>query len=174
MIERLTLRARATLIAAVAIAASATAAFVLDRQVLNRQDGQIVGPARVIDGDSIVVAGTEIRIHGIDAPESRQTCRRKGGRSWPCGRVATAAMRAMVAGREIHCRPREQDRYGRTVAICHAGDLDLGAAMVKGGHAVSYGAYGSDERDAQDARRGIWSGSFELPAAYRAHHRRWH
>jgi endonuclease YncB( thermonuclease family) len=166
MIERLTRRARATLIAAAVIAAIAGAAFLSDRQA-----GQIVGSARVIDGDSIVVAGTEIRIYGIDAPESRQTCR-KAGRSWPCGRVATDAMRTMVAGREIQCRPREQDRYGRTVAICLTEGLDLGAAMVKGGHAVSYGAYGADERDARDARRGIWSGPFELPAAYRAHHRR--
>jgi endonuclease YncB( thermonuclease family) len=168
MIERLSRRARATLIAAAAIVAIATAAFVLDRQA-----GEIVGAARVIDGDSIVVAGTEIRIYGIDAPEFRQTCR-KGGRSWPCGRVATGAMRSMVAGREIRCRPREQDRYGRTVAICRAGSLDLGAAMVKGGQAVSYGAYEADQSDARDARRGIWEGSFELPAAYRAHHRRGH
>jgi endonuclease YncB( thermonuclease family) len=112
MIERLNQRARATLIASAAIAAVASAAFVLDRQAK-----EIVGAARVIDGDSIVVAGTEIRIYGIDAPESRQTCR-KAARPWPCGRVATDAMRIMVAGREIRCRPREQDRYGRTVAIC--------------------------------------------------------
>jgi endonuclease YncB( thermonuclease family) len=166
MIEKLTRRGRATLLAAGAIAGLAATAWLLDRHAL-----EIVGRARVIDGDSIVVAGTEIRIHGIDAPESRQTCR-TAGRLWSCGTVATAAMRAMVAGREIACRAREQDRYGRTVAVCHAGGLDLGAAMVKGGHAVAYGAYEADEREARDARRGIWSGTFERPAVWRTQHRR--
>jgi endonuclease YncB( thermonuclease family) len=36
--------------------------------------GVIAGPARVIDGDTIVVADVRLRIFGIDAPESRQTC----------------------------------------------------------------------------------------------------
>ena len=31
--------------------------------------GEITGPARVIDGDTIEVAGERIRLHGIDAPE---------------------------------------------------------------------------------------------------------
>ncbi len=38
----------------------------------------VTGPARVIDGDTIEVAGERIRLHGIDAPESGQRCRRLG------------------------------------------------------------------------------------------------
>ena len=38
----------------------------------------IAGPARVIDGDTIDIAGERIRLHGIDAPESGQTCHRDG------------------------------------------------------------------------------------------------
>ena len=44
----------------------------------------VTGPPRVIDGDTIEVAGERIRLHGIDAPESRQTCRRDGT-TWLCG-----------------------------------------------------------------------------------------
>ena len=33
------------------------------------------GPARVIDGDTIEIAGRRVRLHGIDAPEADQTCR---------------------------------------------------------------------------------------------------
>ncbi len=32
----------------------------------------ITGQPRVIDGDTIEVAGQRLRLHGIDAPESRQ------------------------------------------------------------------------------------------------------
>jgi endonuclease YncB( thermonuclease family) len=168
MIDKLTRRARFTLLAAAGVAVVAALAFMFERRA-----PEIVGAVRVIDGDSIVVAGTEIRIFGIDAPEYRQACFR-GGRPWRCGIAATDMMRSLVAGREIRCRAREQDRYGRTVAICYAGGLDLGAAMVKAGHAVAYGSYEADERDARDARRGIWSSSFERPAVWRAHHPRRH
>ena len=166
LLDKLNRRARATLIAGAVIAAIAVGGWLFERRV-----PEIVGPVRVIDGDSIVVGGVEIRIYGIDAPEYRQVCMRSG-RPWMCGITATQTMRSLVAGREVSCRAREQDRYGRTVAICHAGALDLGAAMVKGGYAVAYGAYEADERDARDARRGIWSSSFERPAAWRAQHRR--
>ena len=35
----------------------------------------IAGPARVIDGNAIEIACQPIRLHGIDAPEGRLTCR---------------------------------------------------------------------------------------------------
>ena len=33
------------------------------------------GSARIVDGDTLEVRGTRIRLHGIDAPESGQSCR---------------------------------------------------------------------------------------------------
>ena len=47
--------------------------------------------AYVRDGDTIDIAGERIRLHGIDAPESRQTCVADGV-TWPCGQCATAAL----------------------------------------------------------------------------------
>ena len=34
----------------------------------------ITGVPRIVDGDSIVINGVKIRLHGIDAPERTQTC----------------------------------------------------------------------------------------------------
>jgi endonuclease YncB( thermonuclease family) len=131
-----------------------------------RADENLIGAARVIDGDSLWVSATEIRLYGIDAVELHQTCTR-AGRPWNCGAEAAGALRTAIAGREISCSSREQDRYGRTVAVCRAGGLDLGAAMIKGGYAVSYGAYEADEREARDARRGIWASQFDPPGVWR-------
>ena len=44
----------------------------------------IAGTASVIDGDTIEIHGQRIRFHGIDAPESAQTCV-AGGEVWRCG-----------------------------------------------------------------------------------------
>src|SRR5262245_35629980 len=48
----------------------------------------IVGKAWVIDGDTVVISGTHIRLEGIDAPEADQICTDANGKPWPCGRTA--------------------------------------------------------------------------------------
>ena len=40
----------------------------------------ITGKPRVIDGDTIQINQTKIRLHGIDAPETKQTCRTSKGK----------------------------------------------------------------------------------------------
>ena len=42
-----------------------------------RPPGPLTGDVRVIDGDTIAVGETRIRLEGIDAPETAQTCQRK-------------------------------------------------------------------------------------------------
>lgn len=133
------------------------------------------GPVRVIDGDSIERAKVKIRLHGIDAPERRQTCRDARERDWPCGQEATAALKRLIGGRDAACRSIERDRYGRSVADCRIGALDLNGEMVRQGWAVAYRkhsmAYVAEEDEARRAKRGLWRGRFETPEAYRARQR---
>ena len=146
---RLTRHARVFPFVVVALAALAAAGW-----FARRETADITGSAQVIDGDSLVVAGVEIRLYGIDAPEYRQTCFRRG-RPWACGVDATRTLRALIASRPVGCRAREEDRYGRTVATCSVDGRDLGAAMVSGGHAVAYGHFGHSLTDRSDRARGF-------------------
>jgi endonuclease YncB( thermonuclease family) len=133
------------------------------------------GTARVIDGDTLEVAGERVRLYGIDAPEKGQTCRGPRGRVWPCGRVATRTLEALIAGRPVVCQATVRDRYGRAIARCRVARTDLSAWMVAAGWALAYRCYSArylpEEETASRARRGLWSGRFELPWAHRQRRR---
>lgn len=132
----------------------------------------LAGPATVIDGDTIDMTGTRIRLIGIDAPERAQQCRRDG-QAWDCGRDAAAAMQEIVGAGPLECTALVTDRYGRTLATCRNALFDLGHEMVRRGLAVPFGEDAPYEyAEARDLARqlgfGMWAGEFEEPAAWRA------
>ncbi len=112
----------------------------------------ISGPARVVDGDTLIVAGERIRLHGIDAPEKDQTCS-IDGRAWACGIAAWGELVQITAGKEVTCEPRDTDRYGRIVAACSVNGTDLGDWLVSNGWAVAYYLYSYEYTRAE--RRGV-------------------
>jgi endonuclease YncB( thermonuclease family) len=131
-----------------------------------RNEEMIVGGARALDGDSLVVQGREMRLKGLDAPEARQLCT-LAGQSVPCGRQAMQGLQRWLARGPVSCIGHETDRYGRLLVLCRVNGADIGADLVRNGLAVDYGAYASEEREARAAYRGIWAGEFERPEAYR-------
>lgn len=128
------------------------------------------GQASVVDGDTIRLAGQRVRLLGIDAPEREQSCTGAGGEAWACGEVARTAMAKLLAGGAVDCAASGRDRYGRPLADCRVGAVDLGRAMVADGMAVADGNYLNEEQAARQAKLGIWAGSFILPAEWRREH----
>ena len=136
---------------------------------------ELVGQARVVDGDTIEIHSQRLRLYGIDAPESSQTCLR-AGRPERCGQIAANALADRIGRQTVHCEQRDVDRYGRIVAVCRAGTTDLNGWMVEQGLAIAYRRYSLDyvaaEDRARSAGRGIWGTVFENPADYRRQHPR--
>jgi len=131
----------------------------------------IQGRASVVDGDTLEVQGTRIRLFGIDAPESAQTCLDQSSKTYRCGQRAAFALADKVGARVVSCQPTGKDRYDRVVARCSVGGEDLQAWMVRNGHALAFRryskAYRPHEAEAKAAKAGMWAGSFEAPWDWR-------
>lgn len=131
-------------------------------------DSTPMSEIRVIDADTVDVDGVRFRLHGIDAPEARQTCR-AWGRTWDCGAAATEALMSRAEG--MSCAGSGTDAFGRTIGICSAGGVDLNAWLVANGWALAYrqfsGDYVDEEDRARSNRRGIHRGAFVEPWDWR-------
>lgn len=124
------------------------------------QASDIQGIARIIDGDTIEISGTRIRLEGIDAPEGDQSCAKAGGGTWPCGQDATLELQRLVGRSSVRCTSHGMDKYNRVLGICFVGTLDINAEMVRRGHAWAFVKYSStyvtEEADARVRKVGIW------------------
>jgi endonuclease YncB( thermonuclease family) len=132
----------------------------------------VMGLASVVDGDTLMIRGTSIRLWGVDAPKGTQLCRKKDGDQYPCGVEAANDLDTFIAMRPVDCNPIRLDRYGRTLATCAVGGADLGEWLVRNGLALDWpqyskGRYGSIQREAKQAGRGMWKGSYVIPWRYR-------
>lgn len=135
------------------------------------EEGVLTGGVTVIDGDGFKISGVTYRLWGIDAPETGQTCERPQG-LYPCGMIAREVLRAFIGDDRPRCAPVDQDRFGRTVARCTVGGVDLASMMVNAGWALDWprysnGAYRVEQDRAQSAARGLWGGPFVMPWEWR-------
>ena len=132
---------------------------------------EVSGPVRMMDGDTFAIGGQVIRLHGVDAFENGQDCT-KGGRSYNCGATALNALRGLVGTDTVHCSGTVFDDYDRLIGVCHAGAVDLSAALVRAGYGLAYVEFSDDyvgeEREAEAAGRGAWAGEFVTPWTFRA------
>ena len=131
----------------------------------------ITGKPRIVDGDTIHIGHTKIRLHGIDAPEMRQTCRTSKGIEQLCGILAKQALERLVRSQDVTCKGDTRDRYKRLLAVCYVGTLNINEQMVTDGWALAYRKYSEDyvraENMAKSLRVGIWAGEFVAPWLWR-------
>lgn len=132
----------------------------------------VIGRITVIDGDTIDVGSTRVRLFGIDAPEHDQTCSSDERGEWACGQWVTREAAALFAGRFARCTSIETDRYGRTVARCKVGDQDVARQLVQRGLAFAYRRYALDydldEKRAAVQARGLHASRVQSPEQFRA------
>lgn len=140
----------------------------------------------VVDGDTLEVVPhrcwlsqlglgcrpQRLRLYGVDAFESKQTCRTAEGVVWQCGAVAKERLKELVAHPDFSCRVDTEfvDRHAREFCLCSTGGEDVGAVLVSDGLAFAYGRgaqYLPLEARAKVAQRGAWSGSFVRPQYFR-------
>jgi endonuclease YncB( thermonuclease family) len=133
----------------------------------------LIGQASVIDGDTLEIHGTRIRVFGIDAPESDQLCRDEDSDLYRCGQKASNALFNFIARRPVECVEVDRDRYRRAVSVCTVGGTDIADWLVRNGLALDWpqyskGDYGAAQAEAKREQRGLWVGSFKEPWTYRA------
>lgn len=108
------------------------------------------GPAYIVDGDTLTIRKTQIRLYGIDAPEMNH----------PFGKKAKWALVNMCKGQPVRAEITGIDIHGRMIARCYLADgRDLSAEMVRIGLAIDWPKYSGGRYrhlEVNDARRKMW------------------
>lgn len=131
------------------------------------------GPVESVEtGDTLVVAGQRVRLWGIDAPDLDQPCMDGDRLPYRCGITARMVLDALTRTREVVCGIAETGTVTPPLAVCRAGDSDLGGLMVATGYAfdrpeISGGLYAGEEAQAKARKSGLWAGAFVKPAGWR-------
>lgn len=127
---------------------------------------ELSGKPRVIDGDTLEIAGVMIRLAGADAPPADTICGHPG-QQWRCGQEATFALAFAMAEHWVTCVPQHQDLNGIIVARCTMGPYDLAERMISEGWAMATAGYNFVEDVAKRERLGIWRDGYIPPPGWR-------
>jgi endonuclease YncB( thermonuclease family) len=120
-----------------------------EARVISAAPGQVA----VIDGDTLRLAGTVVRLSDVLAPRRGQAC----AAGPDCGVQATSALAELVRDQRVECRVSGHDEMGRPAARCDAGGQDVNAALVSVGWArAATPTFRAAETAARTRHLGIW------------------
>lgn len=142
------------------------------------ENSELVGIAKVHDGDTLKINGKNIRLYGLDAPELKQKCFSKNSLDPKinCGESSRDYLKSLIANQQIFCTDLDRDKYGRIDGNCYSFSADnnkinLGQQMVNAGWALAYRTYSPrfiiNETFAQITQKGIWQYQFQKPWNWR-------
>jgi endonuclease YncB( thermonuclease family) len=165
---------RALLFLALVCATSPSHPVVLASQA---QDAVAGAGVQVIDGDTLQIDGHTVQLYGIDAPELGQYCEHNG-ELWECGVDAALFLQKTVefGGPPIECPPWGEEPAGGgstelVIGVCQVGPKVVGLTMVQNGYATalpdSFPDYKEAEKQARQAKLGLWRGDFVAPSEWR-------
>lgn len=86
---------------------------------------------KVRDVDTIVVAGTPVRLNGVDGPEV----------STRAGKDAKYFMQRLVGGKHVRCELNGDRTHDRWVGVCFLDGVDVGATAIASGMALDCARY---------------------------------
>ncbi len=136
----------------------------------------ITGPAKVREGDAVLIGTNRIRLGGIDAPSVDQLCLNTTGERWTCGVAARDALTKHAGSKSWTCHLGPADRRGHVLARCQVDGEDIQKWLVSNGWALSYHRlshdYDADEKQAREARAGMWQGAFIAPWDWRVRNKK--
>ena len=113
----------------------------------------------VVDGETLRLQDTVIRLQGLAAPPRGLSCQAGDGSVTDCGAASATALASLVRGHRVACRLNGRDPSGLAQGRCEAAGTDLNQALVSAGWARALDASGMGrvEAEARDAHRGLWS-----------------
>ncbi len=113
----------------------------------------------VVDGETLLLNETIVRLFGVAAPARGQAC--EGSAGTDCGAASAAALAGLVRDRDVTCQLAGRDREGFARGICQAAGTELNRAQVAAGWARVRGdapALDEAQAAARAARLGLWRG----------------
>ncbi len=123
----------------------------------------------VVDGGTLRLDATSIRLLGVMAPARGTVCHTRDGGAYDCGAAATRALAAIINGHAVACRLDGRDAGGFAQGRCNAAEVDLNLAIVTAGWArAQRSGLPADaaaltltdaEGEARASHRGFWNGA---------------
>jgi endonuclease YncB( thermonuclease family) len=136
----------------------------------------VSGVPKIREADSVQIGNSRIRLSGIDAPSADQLCLNTKGERWTCGVAARDELIKHTEGKGWTCHLGQTDRRGRALARCEVDGEDIQKWLVRAGWALAYTRfshdYEADEKEAREAKAGMWQGAFIAPWDWRVRNKK--
>ena len=128
----------------------------------------------MVDGDTLRLRDTVIRLRGVAAPARGTGCGAVAGhtpvagRTVDCGGRASVILAGLVSHGRTECRLDGRDAGGRPLGLCRSGGVEINRAVVESGWALAepdQPALDAAEHAARAQRRGLWAAGAAQPQA---------